>query len=333
MIIPDNFRSILIIQLGPYGDVLLNTSYFSALRKKYPTTKIDFLVSKPYDSILYNNPYLSEILTIPKAKGIIYILQRIKTFIRIACRHYELVIDQQCGTGTGQICLFSFAKYRLGFENSKFAWLYNIKAKRGHKRYSASQKFDILIPLGIKEEPYKLYYYIKPESHIYIQNWMQEMKLEDKKFVCISPGSSVKRKKWKIEYFAELAVLIQTTFNLPVVILYAANEYEDAKKMYTLMDKKAILAPPTNFNQGAAMISHCRLLICNDGGLVHLSVATETPSLAIYGPTDANNWNPKSIFLNYEFLANPDAYIPSDNSFGVTVQQALDKIQQMLSGS
>ena len=100
MIIPDNFRSILIIQLGPYGDVLLNTSYFSALRKKYPTTKIDFLVSKPYDSILYNNPYLSEILTIPKAKGIMYILQRIKTFIRIACRHYELVIDQQCGTGT-----------------------------------------------------------------------------------------------------------------------------------------------------------------------------------------------------------------------------------------
>ena len=147
------------------------------------------------------------------------------------------------------------------------------------------------------------------------------------------PRSSVNRKKWKIEYFAELAVLIQTTFNLPVVILYAANEYEDAKKMYTLMDKKAILAPPTNFNQGAAMISHCRLLICNDGGLVHLSVATETPSLAIYGPTDANNWNPKSIFLNYEFLANPDAYIPSDNSFGVTVQQAFDKIQQMLSGS
>ena len=128
---------------------------------------------------------------------------------------------------------------------------------------------------------------------------MQEMKLEDKKFVCISPGSSVNRKKWKIEYFAELAVLIQTTFNLPVVILYAANEYEDAKKMYTLMDKKAILAPPTNFNQGAAMISHCRLLICNDGGLVHLS-ATETPSLAIYGPTDTTIESQKYI-SHYEF--------------------------------
>ncbi len=156
MIIPSSFRSILIIQLGPFGDVLLNTSYFPTLRKKYPKAKIDFLVSKPYDSMLYNNPFLSEILTIPKAKGIMYVLQRIRTFIRIACRHYELVIDQQCGTGTGQICLLSFAKYRLGFENSKFAWTYNIKAKRGPKRYSASQKFDILVPLGIKEEPYKL---------------------------------------------------------------------------------------------------------------------------------------------------------------------------------
>ena len=59
------------------------------------------------------------------------------------------------------------------------------------------------------------------------------------------------------------------------------------------MDKKAILAPPTNFNQGAAMISHCRLLICNDGGLVHLSVATETSTALHFGQSSLDPGNQK----------------------------------------
>lgn len=323
-------HSILIIQLCPFGDVLLNTSYLDALRRKFPDSRIDFLVSQPYDSVLYKHPALSELVTFKKSKGIAYVWERIKVFYRVFARHYDLVIDQQCGTGSGQIVLFSGAKFRLGFADSKFAPVYNLVAQRGEKRYSASTKFDVLAPLGISEEPYNLYYYIKPESYTYIENWLLEQGLAKQGFICFSPGSPAQRKIWDLASFAELADRLQAETSLPIVIIWAPDEIEDARKVQSLMKTKAIFAPPTTLNQGAALLKSTKLLICNDGGINHISVATQTPSLAIFGPTSAINWSPEKVFPIHAGLANPDAYKPEDKSFGVTVDEAFHKALSLL---
>ncbi|MDY0151621.1 MAG: glycosyltransferase family 9 protein [Candidatus Cloacimonas sp.] len=326
----NKIHSILIIQLCPFGDVLLNTSYLDTLRRKFPKSKIDFLVMEPYNSVLYKHPAISEIVVIPKAKGIGYIWQRIKTFARVFARNYDLIIDQQCGTGSGQIVLFSGAKYRLGFADSKFARVYNLVAQRGVKRYSASTKFDILSPIGIVEEPYKLYYYIKQESTDYIAKWLQEQGLNKQGFICLSPGSPAPYKVWDLSLFAKLADRLQAQTKLPIVILWAPDELADARKVQELMTTPAIFALPTNLNQAAALLTFSKLLICNDGGINHISVATQTPSLAMFGPTSAENWNPEKVFPIHIGLANPQAYNPHDKSFGLNVEDAYQQALKLL---
>jgi ADP-heptose:LPS heptosyltransferase len=327
---PSTVRSILIIQLEPFGDVLLNTSYLMVLKNHFPQAKIDFLVSQPYDSVLYKHPAISELITFRKLKGLSYTLERLRIFKVVRQRKYDLVIDQQCGTGSGQIVLFSSAKYRLGFIDSKWNWCYNLKAERGPKRYSASQKFDILHPLGIVEVPYELYYYIKDESITYIHDWLKEEQLMDKEIICFSPGSPDPRKIWSIQNYAQLADLILENSDYQIVILWAKNEKEDVVKMMNLMKMKAILAPKTNLNQAASLLKNCSLLICNDGGINHISVSTHTPSLAFYGPTDAQNWSPSSVFPNHASLGNLAKYKAGDNSFGITVEEAYYKVKELL---
>jgi ADP-heptose:LPS heptosyltransferase len=328
---PAKIKSILIIQLSPFGDVLLNTSYLNALRNKFPTAKIDFLVSEPYNSVLYKHPALSELVTFKKKKGSAYAWERLKVFVRVMLRRYDLVIDQQAGTGSGQVVLFSLAKYRLGFEDSRFAPIYNLVARRGVVRYSASQKFDLLVPLGIKEEPYKLYYYIKDESIAYIDKWLAEVKLEDRGFICFSPGSPAQRKIWDLKLFAELADRLQENTGLPIVILWALDEKADAETMLNHMKNKAFFAPPTSLNEAAAMLKRAKLLVCNDGGMNHISVATETPSLAMFGPTLPIYWCPGPVFKNHASLSHPHAYDPKDKSFGITVEEAYTKAMKLLS--
>lgn len=323
-------KSVLIIQLGPFGDVLLNTSYLHAMRKRFPQARIDFLVSEPYNSVLYKHPALSEIVSFKKRKGIGYAWQRICVFARVFARRYDLVIDQQCGTGTGQIVLFSGAKYRLGFADSKFAFIYNLVAQRGKKRYSASTKFDVLKPLGIEEEPYQLYYYIKAESQDYIGSWLQQNGLADGGFICLSPGSPVPRKVWDLKLFAQLADRLQQHSKLPIVIVWAPDELQDAQSVQELMQSDAILALPTTLNQVAALLTRTKLLICNDGGINHISVATQTPSLAMFGPTSAVNWCPGGVFPIHACLANPEAYKPQDKSFGLSVDEAYQKAMALL---
>ncbi len=64
----NQIKKVLIVQIRPFGDVLLNTSYFPFLRKKLPDAKIDFLVCRPYHKILENNPCIDEVVVFNRKK-------------------------------------------------------------------------------------------------------------------------------------------------------------------------------------------------------------------------------------------------------------------------
>ncbi len=323
-------KTILIIQLEPFGDVLLNTSYLAALQKKFPKARIDFLVSKPFDSILEDNPIISKVITFKRYKNIRYSVERCRIFSLIWSRRYSLVIDQQSGVGTAQIVFFSGAKYRLGFGHLKWSWIYNLKANRAIERYSASMRFDLLQPLGIKEEPFELYYHIKKESYSYIREWLEKEDLLNEKLICFSPGSPSLKKKWGIQYYAQLADRILSSTSYQVIILWAKSEEADVKKLISLMENKPILAPQTTLNQGAALLTHCSLLVCNDGGLNHISIVTKTPSLAFFGPTNPLNWCPHSVFPEHYCLSNREKYNKTDFSFGIPEEEAYAKVMSIL---
>ena len=322
-------KKILIIQIKPFGDVLLNTAYFPFLQKKFPKAKIDFLVNLPFHKVLENNPFINELIIFKKKRGFFYFLERINLFIRLYKKKYDLIIDQMRGTGSAQITLFSGAKYRLGFKNSRWSFVYNIKATELSQRYSASMKFDLLKPLGIKEQPYKLQFIIKPESKSYINDWLEKKGLRKEKVICISPGSPVLKKKWKLENYAALGDLILKNIDIKLILLWGPKEKNDVDLVYSLMKNKPIIALPTNFNQVAALLKKSELLICNDGGINHLSVATEIPSLAIFGNTNPINWAATN-FKNHYYLYNKEFDSTKDNSFGISPKMAYEKVRSIL---
>ncbi len=321
-----NIKKILIIQYQPFGDVLLNTGYLPALHEKFPDAKIDFLVRKPYHIVLENNPFLDELVTFEAKKGIQYLFERIKVIRRIRKQKYDLVIDQMRGTGSGQITFFSGANYRLGFTTSRYRFAYNIKAKQQQERYSASLKFDLLAPLGIVERPYKLFYHIATESIEYVNDWLSQEDLQDKQLICISPGSPVSKKKWNSLNYAKLADLIIENTNYKIILLWGPQEKADVDSVKSQMKYKPIIAPATNFNQAAALLKHCKLLICNDGGLNHLSFAVETSSLAIFGNTKPINWSP----LGHYYLYNENFNADTNNTFGISAEMAFEKAKMIL---
>lgn len=328
---PLAIKKILIIQFRPFGDVLLATSYLAALKEKFPQAKIDFLVKQPFQEILHNNPFINEVIIIGSQKGISYFLARFNLFFSIHKRRYNLVIDQQKGSGSGQVVLFSGAQYKLGWADSRWQAVYNLKAALGQVRYRASQNFDMLKPLGIKERPFKLFYHVNFASKDYINTWLNSQGLGREKFICISPGSPRTRKKWGIQYYAELINLLIQKTSEKIIILWALSEIEDAKTlMHLAKEKELVLAPPTTFNQAAALLKKSKLLICNDGGLNHLAVAIETPSLAIFGNTSPNVWSPEGLIPNHYHISNPDWPRMRDNSFGVRPDSVFDKIKNIL---
>ncbi|MGC9338034.1 MAG: glycosyltransferase family 9 protein [Candidatus Cloacimonadia bacterium] len=327
---PETVKKILIIQLGPFGDVLLTTSYFEQIKKHFPNAELTYLTKEKYYNIVKNHPSIDKFILLKQSSGYAYYLERIRTIKKIRKEKFDILIDQQNMNSTRLLTLFSTAKYKVGYKDAKFSFVYNLKAEQGQIGYTASRRFDILSPLGIKKEPYKLYFYISQEAKRYIDKWLKIKKLSPKQFICISPGSPVLKKKWSLENYAKLSDLLQLNTPYKIILLWGPKELQDVENVSAMMKTEPIMAPPTDLEQAAALLKKCKMLICNDGGLNHLSVTTNTLTLAIFGNTNPKIWSPASEFPTHHHLYNKKFHSKNDNSFGITPEMAFNKANELL---
>ncbi|BES70229.1 lipopolysaccharide heptosyltransferase I [Marinobacter nanhaiticus D15-8W] len=328
----NTIRKILVIRLGPFGDGLLTTAYFETVKRFFPNAKLHYLIKEPYHKSAVRHPFIDKLVTIPESQGgrLRYLMERLGLVKRLRAEKYDLIIDSQNKPSSQYLVLLSGSRFRLGYDERALSWIYNIKASRAPKRYTASRRFDILKPLGIEEEPFQLYFPIPDDCQGAIDRWLYAQDLRDGRFVVIAPGSRQARKKWRTDYYAAVADQVQTELGLRVVLLWAPKEKEDAETMARLMTTRAVMAPPTSLEEGVALVKRCRLLICNDSGLNHMAVTTKTTTLALFGPMNPISWSPSTIFSHHHHLYVPGGVKLGDGSFGITPAMVLETAREIL---
>jgi len=332
-------KRILIIQYKPFGDILLNTAYMPALRKKFPDAVIDYLIQKPFRTILEDNPNLNNLILMEKKKGKTfgYYMERIRTIFKVRKLKYDMIIDQIRGPGSSQITYFSGAKYRLGWRKVKpwswlkgFNWVYNFSEIRDHRIYAARAKFKLLKCLGIEETSDNIFYHVKPESAEYINNWLNEAGLAGKKLVVFSPVTPVYRKQWEFDRFAKTADMIKERTDCEVILLWGPGELEKVELMASMMKTMPVIAVKTSFNQAAALLQKTYIYIGNDGGINHLAVSQNTPTIAVFGPkTHPLKWTAWHLPI-HKYLRDFDFTDPDDNSFNITPEMVYSKFEELV---
>jgi ADP-heptose:LPS heptosyltransferase len=326
----DGIRKALVIQLGPFGDGLLTTSYFETFKRHLPHAALYYLIKEPYDEIVRGHPFIDRLMVIRHVQGLGYALERLRVLLMIRREGFDIVIDQQNMPSSQQLTLLSGARYRLGYADARFSWAYNLKAGRGPLRYSGGRKYDILEPLGIQEEPYRLCFDIPSADQRSVEEWLRGHELDPARLVLVSPGSPVEKKKWKPESYARLADLIQRETAYRVALLCGPGEEKDVRAVCVAMATKPVLVPQMNIRWVGALLARCALLVCNDGGLNHLSVATGTSALALFGNSDPVVWSPASAFKDHYHLYNPNFDSAQDRSFGILPEEAFARVGEIL---
>ena len=98
----------------------------------------------------------------------------------------------------------------------------------------------------------------------------------------IAPGAAFGHaKRWLPQRFAELADALSSEHGAACVILGRAEDRDAAR------DIRGIdLIGRTDLLLLMGVLSHCRALVANDSGALHLAAALGVPVAGIYGPTD-----------------------------------------------
>lgn len=116
---------------------------------------------------------------------------------------------------------------------------------------------------------------------------------EPGRVVLIHPGSGGRAKCWPLEDFVQIGRLIQRQQQRPVCFLIGPVELETwpDHQLQTLDDEFGLLRCPRP-DELVSILAAAAALVGNDAGPSHLAALLGTPSVTVFGPTQAAVWRP-----------------------------------------
>jgi ADP-heptose:LPS heptosyltransferase len=106
--------------------------------------------------------------------------------------------------------------------------------------------------------------------------------------VLIHPGSGSPNKNWPFGRFLEVARRLRTAGYHPLFSFGEADHHEAT--LYAASHESFPTLPPLELPALAGVCSAVRLYVGNDSGITHMAAATGVPTIAIFGPSDPRVW-------------------------------------------
>jgi ADP-heptose:LPS heptosyltransferase len=146
--------------------------------------------------------------------------------------------------------------------------------------------------------------------------------------ISVDPNSGFDRKCWSIQGFAVVCKYLVKEFNAVIIIPVATQANERAQHLLqNLPEGSCYVLAGESIDMVAAIIKKCDLHLGNDSGIGHLASAVNTPTVSIFGPTDAALWKPygnKSIVVMKPEISCPGGY---EHAMQCSAQKCLSGIK------
>lgn len=298
--------NILVIQPYGIGDALFMLPLLKALKQQKNAERIDLILGSRTSQIVKNSGYCDEIFVIDKdrwrAQGKMKtLLEKLRLFLKLRNKKYTVFIDLSMQPEYAFWAKFLLRiPLRTGFNYKKknrfLNQPLNLPSEGFVDKHVIEYFCDLGRILGIEILDKKPELRISEDLLQKTKNRLASMGVRPGQYIVISPGGGVTWgndayfKQWPIDYFRQLADLINTRLNIKwVVVLGSKKENQLGEYLKNNMCVGvANLCGETDLMEAAAMIKMSSLFLGNDGGLVHLAVTQGTPIIALYGPADQN---------------------------------------------
>ena len=185
------------------------------------------------------------------------------------------------------IAWLSNVPIRIGFTSSEGRWFYTKTVPFSWMIHDAERNLSLL--QGIVKEKFtaeKLNMRYAPSAEENVERLIKDFNLEGKTLVGIHAGSAWPTKCWPMEYFVQLISRLQTELGVQAVLLGGREDAALGEKICQLAKGHAAsLCGKTSLADLMAFMKHFKLFITNDSGPMHIAVAFDIPTLALFGPT------------------------------------------------
>ena len=296
---------ILIIRLSAIGDVVRVLPAVNALRERFPTAHIAWVVEEKARDVLVHQPEIDETIVFQRnrwEKGLLNPLGFLRTtgevyrFVReLRRRHYDIAFDFHGILKSGLISYMSGAKERVGFDRGyckEWNHLFNNRkvSPRSNRINRFERNLSLLGPLGLDGVRGDVDLHVSQEDMEYVDQFFRDRRPGmSGPLVAIHPGTSSKTiyKRWSPTKYTELADRLVEELKVSVLFTWGPGERAMVDEVRARMRSDSMVAPETHsLKQLAEIFRRCGVYIGNDTGPMHIASLVKTPVVGIYGPTD-----------------------------------------------
>jgi lipopolysaccharide heptosyltransferase II len=305
-----NYSKILVINPYGIGDVLFATPLLSNLKASFPQGKIGIVLGSRTKQILESNTDVDNIYIFDKGHfdklSFFKKWQYLIEFCNLIKKEkYELLIDLSNSSQYGFVSKF-FLKIpqRIGF---------NYRGRGQHltdkisldgfcDKHVADYYLSLLNLIGICPVKKDLKFPLKQDVIDKVAVYLAGKGVEKGNFLIVlvpaggrSWSEKAVYKQWPQDKYAQLADRLISELKARIIIAGAEADKEICYNVLNLMQlKKAEVIINFSILEFAALCNLSDLVICNDGGPLHVAISQKTPTISFFGPVDEKVYGPYS---------------------------------------
>jgi len=303
-------NNILVVNTFGIGDVLFSTPLIRHIRENLPAAKIYYICNRRNYDLLKNDPELADILIYEKddfreAYGnskIAFIQKMISLIGRIKKLRIDTAIDLSLNHQMSVILALAGIKRRVGFnyKNRGRILTRKIDIAGFTDKHVVEYYLDLLRFLGFEiSGDNRLRAYGSPEAKSKIDSFMKEKGLEGKMIVGMvggggkSWGSDALYRRWDSANFAYLAKKLIGNGNVAVLLFGTDEEKDVCDNICKETGRDCLsLCGKTTLDELVEFMKRCSVVICNEGGSLHIAVSQAVKTISIFGPVDDKVYGP-----------------------------------------
>lgn len=294
-------KILIIRQHDQLGDFLLSTPVFKAVRAKFPAAHIAVIARKYTASMAQNHQYLDAVIPFYEnlkdwqPRYFVWFWRQLRSGYDLA-----IVLNTVSHSLTSDLLArISGARYVLGSEHRLFTgtkrnFFYNLIAPyQDGARHQSECNLDIVRFLGMDSDDLREDVTLTRQEREWAFEHLRRLGWNPQKMlIAIHPGAGKLSNRWPAQKFANVGEKLARLHDAQVLAAWGSKEDELGRQLLESLNHAAFAVTHLKLRELAAIFSFSNLLLCNDTGVMHVAASVGTPLVAVFGPTEPDQWKP-----------------------------------------
>lgn len=301
-----NSKRFVIVRLSSIGDVLHCTPVARALKEKFPTCHITWIVGQVSFPMIEANPYIDEVYIWSRERWeklmrqgkLVEAWQMWRQLKKdMAKRNFDAALDIHGLLLSGMVTKATGAERRIGLSGNKEPnglFMTEQVPALPQDIHVIQRYLSILRPFDINTKQYDMTLCLTDEAKNFAARFLGEHNIaKEDKLVIINPATTWLAKNWPAEFFASTADALAD--DAKIMMCGGPGDRAIADKIIACAKAPIIDAVgKTSLLEMAALLKKANLLVVGDTGPLHMAVALGVPTVSVFGPTDPARFGPLS---------------------------------------